>query len=129
MKKIKITEQDLHKIVMESVNNILTEMQWQTYDSAAEKSQKLSDKATNAYERKRRANQAEAFRKKANEVCDTQYGVDKIKQKKLDYRRNGGDGEYEPSNGELKRLQRQSDDVFNYYSGNQEYKDGKWRNK
>jgi hypothetical protein len=36
-KLIRLTEQDLHKIVKESVNKILTEMDWKTYANAAKK--------------------------------------------------------------------------------------------
>lgn len=34
---IKMTESDLHKIVTESVNKVLTELDWRTYASAAKK--------------------------------------------------------------------------------------------
>ena len=34
---IKITESDLHKIVKESVNKVLTELDWRTYANAAKK--------------------------------------------------------------------------------------------
>lgn len=32
---VKITESDLHKIVKESVNKVLTELDWRTYANAA----------------------------------------------------------------------------------------------
>jgi hypothetical protein len=35
---IRLTESDLHKIIKESVNNILSELDWKTYDSARKKS-------------------------------------------------------------------------------------------
>lgn len=34
---IKITESDIHKIVKESVNKVLTELDWRTYANAAKK--------------------------------------------------------------------------------------------
>ena len=34
---IKITESNLHKIVKESVNKVLTELDWRTYANAAKK--------------------------------------------------------------------------------------------
>jgi len=37
-KLIRLTESDLHKIVKESVNKVLTELDWKTYASAANKS-------------------------------------------------------------------------------------------
>lgn len=36
-KLIRLTESDLHKIVKESVNKVLTELDWKTYASAADK--------------------------------------------------------------------------------------------
>ena len=35
---IKLSESDLHNIVKESVNKVLTELDWRTYASAAKKS-------------------------------------------------------------------------------------------
>ena len=37
---IRLTESDLHRIIKESVNNILTELDWRTYASAADKRRK-----------------------------------------------------------------------------------------
>ena len=37
-RKIKLTESDLHNIIKESVNHILSELDWRTYQSAYEKS-------------------------------------------------------------------------------------------
>ena len=36
-RKIKLTESDLHNIIKESVNHILSELDWRTYQSAARK--------------------------------------------------------------------------------------------
>ena len=55
-KLIRLTEGDLHRIIKESVNNILTELDWKTYQNAAnkrlqqsketpERSEELYDKA------------------------------------------------------------------------------------
>ena len=41
-KLIRLTEADLHRIVKESVNNVLTELNWKTYANAADK---LRDRA------------------------------------------------------------------------------------
>ena len=38
--KIRLTEQDLHRIVKESVNKVLTELDWKTYASAGKKAGK-----------------------------------------------------------------------------------------
>lgn len=40
---IRLTENDLHRIIKESVNNILTELDWRTYANAAKKSRELGD--------------------------------------------------------------------------------------
>ena len=37
-RRVRLTEGDLHRIVKESVNRILTELDWKTYASAAKKS-------------------------------------------------------------------------------------------
>jgi hypothetical protein len=39
---IRLTEGDLYKIIKESINNILTELDWRTYDSAGQKALKKS---------------------------------------------------------------------------------------
>lgn len=36
---VRLTESDLHRIIKESVNNVLTELDWRTYASAADKRQ------------------------------------------------------------------------------------------
>lgn len=36
-KLIRLTESDLHKVIKESVNKVLTELDWKTYDSAMRK--------------------------------------------------------------------------------------------
>ena len=57
-KLVRLTESDLHRIIKESVNNILTELDWKTYQSAAEKTydnddydraEKFADAATNSF--------------------------------------------------------------------------------
>ena len=42
-KLIRLTESDLHKIVKESVNNVLTELDWKTYASAEKKARERGD--------------------------------------------------------------------------------------
>ena len=58
---IKLTENDLHRIIKESVNNVLTELDWKTYANAAErrrhqnklnKSDALAVQATKAFKDK-----------------------------------------------------------------------------
>lgn len=57
MKKIRLTEEDLHKVIVESVKNILSELDWRTYQSASEKdtnprrASRFRDAATNSFNR------------------------------------------------------------------------------
>ena len=40
MRRIRLTEGQLHHVIRESVNNILNELDWKTYDNAADKKYK-----------------------------------------------------------------------------------------
>lgn len=127
MERYQVDLANLHEMTMKNLN-VLSEMDWRTYASAKEKAERLSNSQNySEFEKKRRKNQANALRKHSIDMCDKQYGVDKIKQKQRDAEINGKP--YEHSNGDLKRLDRQSNDVHDYYSGKQEYKNGKWLNK
>lgn len=55
-KLVKLTETDLHRIIKESVNKVLTELDWRTYASAAEKRAQQG-----------KANQSDALINKAND--------------------------------------------------------------
>ena len=113
---------------MKKIN--LKEMDWRTYDMASQKAEELSQSPNvGKYEAIRRLNQAKAFREKANSECDKQYGIDKIKEKERLLKQEKPYAEYTYTNGDLKRMQRQADDVHNFYTDRQEYKDGKWKNK
>lgn len=124
---------NLHEMTMKRLK-VLAEMDWRTYDSAREKAEKLANSPhVTTYEAERRKNQADAFRKHANNMCDKQYGIDKVKQRKRDHNTEICLGKtkepFKHTNGELKRLDRQSRDTQDYYDGKQHYKDGKWVNK
>ena len=113
---------------------MVNELDWRTYDSAAEKAKKLAEKpGISKYEKERRLNQASSLGGNAINACDKQYGIDKINKRESDYyaeaMRNGTKEPFKHTNGELKRLDRQSNDVRDYYGGKQEYRDGKWLNK
>ena len=70
---IRLTENDLHKIIKESINNILTELDWRTYDSAGQKALKKfkeidksnKDSSSKMYQRALKLNKAsdKAFEK------------------------------------------------------------------
>ena len=124
---------NLHEMRMRQLK-VLAEMDWRTYDSAHEKAYKLSQRPNiSKYEAERRKNQADAFRKYSNDMSDKQYGIDKIKQRERDHDTevvlNKTKAPFKYTNGELKRLDKQSRDVHDYYDGKQHYKDGKWMNK
>ena len=131
---IRVNEKMFSKIINESVNKILSELDWRTYATAGEKASNLSDNPNiSTYEKQRRANQAASFNKYSNKVCDTQYGIDKIKDRALKHKIDKSNGrtsdDFAYTNGELKRLDRQSNDAYNFFQGNQEYHNGKWGNK
>ena len=48
-KLIRLTEQDLHRIVKESVNKVLTELDWKTYQNAANKAYASGDKRASKF--------------------------------------------------------------------------------
>lgn len=47
---IRLTESDLHRVIKESVNKILNELDWRTYDSAAQKSREKHNNAETSAE-------------------------------------------------------------------------------
>lgn len=127
-KTIKLTESDLHNIIKESVNNILSELDWRTYDSAAQKADKLSDrKDIDEFERERRKRQSSKFRHAASDARRKQYNLSPAA-----YGKALGAREYKtynPEDNELRRMSQLYQDFNNCLDGNCEYKDGKWINK
>ena len=59
--KIRLTESKLKQIVVESVKNVLTELDWRTYDSAYNKATEKAKTETNPYSKKRAEEMAAAF--------------------------------------------------------------------
>lgn len=123
---------NLHEMRMNHLK-VLSEMDWRTYDSAREKAEKLANSPdATKYEAERRKNQVNAFRNYANNVCDKQYGIDKIKKREQDHYADVVHGirkdKFAYTNGDLKRLDKQARDVQDYYDGRQVYRDGKWVN-
>jgi len=116
------------------MNNIVSEGDWRTFANAGIKARKLANSPNiSKYEAQRRNNQADSFGKYASEVCDKQYGVDKIKKRESDHKTDKSLGktkdDFKYTNGELKRLDKQSNDIHDFYQGGQEYKNGKWVTK
>ena len=75
MKKqvIRLTEGDLHRIIKESVNNILSELDWRTYASAADKAWEKSRNAATPEEKELRQNQSSIFNHHTNKKLEKQY--------------------------------------------------------
>lgn len=123
--KIKLTESQLKQIVNESVKNVLSELDWRTYQTAANKADHFSDKAENEYEEQRRNIQRKKFQDKAEEMYSKQYIL-----KDFDYNQNLPKSERkQPSQGELKQASRRAKEMTNFYRGKQEYKNGSWQDK
>ena len=122
-RKIKLSESDLHNIIKESVNNILSELDWRTYQSASDKAHRLSDETNDPYEKKRRRNQAINFAKMSKEKYSTQYNLPQSFDRDMEY------GNIEPTQGQLKNAVRRNQDTANFYKRKSEYKNGKWQDK
>ena len=75
MKKqvIRLTEGDLHRIIKESVNNVLSELDWRTYASAADKAWEKSRNASTPEEKELRQNQSSLFYNHTNRKLEKQY--------------------------------------------------------
>lgn len=122
-KKIKLTESDLHNIIKESVNHILSELDWRTWQSASDKADKLSSETNDPYEKKRRENQAINFAKMGSKRCDSQYNLPQNFETDVKFEK------IKPTQGQLKNAARRNQDVTNFYKGKSEYKNGKWQDK
>lgn len=130
-KRYQIDLVNLQEMARKARKNILSEIDWRTADSAYMKASKLSDSPNvSKYEAERRKNQADLFSKYSIDQCDKQYGVDKIKKREALHNDNLALGltkdKFKYTNGDLKRLDRQSNDADDYFSGKQVYKNGKW---
>lgn len=75
MKKlIRLTESDLHKIVKESVNKVITELDWRTYASAAKKGDKWRKEHPN--HRVNQWNRVNDFEVAARDEFDKAHGLE-----------------------------------------------------
>lgn len=83
--RIRLTESDLHRIVKESVNIVLTELDWRTYANAAKKSKEQAsadwDRAketpndySHYYDYDKHSTRARNFDNAASQMLDKQYG-------------------------------------------------------
>lgn len=136
IRKIRLTESELKTKIKESIQKVLTELDWRTAMSAKFKAREKAKDAESQgrnLELQRRNNQVNQFAKYGRNAFDKEYWLDKVKNKQLDTveKSNGfkGMGDYQPTQGELKRMQQGADDSYKFYNGKQEYKDGKWQDK
>ena len=83
MSKIRLTESQLHRVISESVNEVLSELDWKTYANAARKEAKLGDKRTDAF--------IDAMRRGFNK----EYGMNSFDDDDVDLRKISTDGSYE----------------------------------
>ena len=121
---IRLTENELHNLIKESVNNILSELDWRTAINASQeaKSKSLSDDY-NKYDKEKFNRQRKKFMDYTQDRYHSQYNLDP----NLEYTMRNMN--YKPTNGELKNLSKREEDEKNYYSDKSEYRNGKWRNK
>ena len=134
--KVRLTESELKAKIKESIQKVLTELDWRTAMSAKFKAREKAKDAESQgrnLELQRRNNQVNQFAKYGRNAFDKEYWLDKVKNKQLDTveKSNGFKGmeDYQPTQGELKRMQQGADDSYKFYNGKQEYKDGKWQDK
>ena len=130
-KIIKLTESDLHNIIKESVKNLLTELDWRTYDSAANKLAKQEHPYESDYEKAYREKRERALRDASAKQYSKQYNLEDY-DKNDDYTSTKIEQLYNDdtpkSYGTLRNLVKRQKDANDYYSKKSRYQDGKWQN-
>lgn len=146
---VRLTENELHSIIKESVNNILSELDWRTYASASDKAYKKSEDAKTPTERRLRRYQVPKFSYAANKAMAKEYdGVDMNnlydRNKQPIYKRIDKDGNtlgflrtsigYKPKDDDVVpvSIDKQINghcDIERFKRGGDEYVNGKWREK
>lgn len=120
-KKIRLTESDLHNIIRESVENILSELDWKTNRNAQRKSEKLSfDNSLSDEERSYHRERGKQFRKYADEQFKDKYGANYYSSD-----HNPNTGSKYPYEGNEKRYKGLAD-KGRYERGGYKYEDGKY---
>lgn len=114
--RIRLAESQLHNVIKESVKQVLSELDWKTYASAAGKMYRQAREGFGKYpnneipfdsEHGRMYNRAEKFQKAANDALRKQHG--------------------EPN---FKTNPKGSEEFLHYHNGEYEYKKGKgWQKK
>lgn len=134
MRKIRLTEQDLRNIITESVNRVISELDWRTYANASEKANRNeffrianNDKIGAAISRDQQHN-LDSYINTAR-LKQYEFTEDEYKNAMAWYNSDGKRGE-QPSRGTLKKLQRLMNDISNYNKGKSKYVKGQgWQNK
>ena len=117
--KIKLTESDLHRIIKESVKQVLSELDWRTYQSAAEKSMKQSHNGDlSPQERAFNKNRSYEFDNYADKKFRNKHGMSRYSARHA----------HETWDSPLDAL-RAGAEVGRNDKGGYEYRDGKWRKK
>ena len=120
-KIVKLTENDLHKIIKESVKNILSEIDWRTLDQAEKKAALDAERVRTAPEKRVRMYQANKFKKgkikRQNELYDG------VNSENYDNPIN-----YPTSiNSKPRKQMAGATHIAKYNDGRSKYQDGKWR--
>ena len=117
--KIKLTESDLHRIIKESVKQVLSELDWRTYQSAAEKSMKQSHNGDlSPQERAFNKNRSYEFDNYADKKFRNKHGMSRYSARHA----------HETWDSPLDAL-RAGAEVGRNDKGGYEYRDGKLRKK
>lgn len=91
MRRIRLTESQLHRVIKESVSRLLTELDWRTYQSAYEKERNMTPDQIAAYDQKHgqwaHAQRMSKFKQASENAFNNQNGYNVQK-------RYGDDGSY-----------------------------------
>lgn len=80
--KVRLTESQLHNVIKESVKQVLTELDWKTYQNAAKKAHLIAlddidDRDNEAYQKM--LSKSARFRRAAEDAFNRDYGTDNTK--------------------------------------------------
>lgn len=118
-KLIRLTESDLHSIIKESVQQVLSELDWRTYHNAALKSiTKSRDRDFKPQEQAFHKKRSEEFEDYSDKKFQDKHGINKHKARRAH-------DEWGSSLDDL----RAGAEVSRNDRGGYEYRDGKWRKK
>lgn len=115
---IRLSEQDFHKLINESVSKVLQELDWRTYSSAGEEASKYNyNDNVDEFEKERKKRQAKKFGQAADDELERKFRL-------KDFDANRRNKEYVPSQGELRRASKRAKEVQDFYDGKSRYEKG-----